>query len=109
MPVIIQRAKQSELPQTTKAKYLMPKCITIGKVQTILRNYLKDQDVSLYYFIQGSDNSTIFFNLEKRCIRYTTISKIFLQSQQKMAKKCTAFSDIDSTFSLRALFLFIGI
>ena len=46
VPVIVQVAKSSEIPQTRKPKYLMPKSISIGKVQTILRDYLKDQDVS---------------------------------------------------------------
>ena len=46
VPVIVQVAKSSEIPQTKKPKYLMPKSISIGKVQTILRDYLKDQDVS---------------------------------------------------------------
>merc|ERR1712227_901550 len=44
VPVIVQVAKSSEIPQTRKPKYLMPKSISIGKVQTILRDYLKDQD-----------------------------------------------------------------
>ena len=49
VPVIVQVAKSSEIPQTRKPKYLMPKSISIGKVQTILRDYLKDQDVSFNF------------------------------------------------------------
>ena len=42
VPVVVQRASKSELPQSTKAKFLMPKIISIGKVQTILRDYLPE-------------------------------------------------------------------
>lgn len=56
VPVIVQVAKSSEIPQTRKPKYLMPKSISIGKVQTILRDYLKDQDFdeskALFIFVK---------------------------------------------------------
>jgi GABA(A) receptor-associated protein len=56
VPVVLQRASKSELPQATKAKFLMPKIISIGKVQTILRDYLPEFDESkaLFIFVDGA-------------------------------------------------------
>lgn len=55
VPVICERVKNSELPNTTRRKYLVPQSLTMGQFMYVLRRRINlDANRAMFLFLEGN-------------------------------------------------------